>query len=244
MTNSKAPQKRVYQIIMDQIMTQLKHHKLHPGDRLPPERKWAEELGVSRGAVREAIRALEMIGLVTIRQGGGTFINADYSLAMTQPMTISFWLGGGTVYNVHHFRQCLEQEAAYLAARHATADDIATLQRLADAMAHEPDSVKSAAIDRRFHDTIAIISGNGLIHDALASVGSLLDDILYESLVAIISEEQGEGVLAFQHSLLVDAIAAGNPDLALKRMKEHMLYVEDFLSDLTDLFTTSTIQLK
>ena len=54
MTNSKAPQKRVYQIIMDQIMTQLKHHKLHPGDRLPPERKWAEELGVSRGAVREA----------------------------------------------------------------------------------------------------------------------------------------------------------------------------------------------
>ena len=75
MTNSKAPQKRVYQIIMDQIMTQLKHHQLHPGDRLPPERKWAEELGVSRGAVREAIRALEMIGLVTIRQGGGTFIN-------------------------------------------------------------------------------------------------------------------------------------------------------------------------
>ena len=212
MTNSKAPQKRVYQIIMDQIMTQLKHHKLHPGDRLPPERKWAEELGVSR--------------------------------AMTQPMTISFWLGGGTVYNVHHFRQCKEQESADLAARHATADDIATLQRLADAMAHEPDSVKSAAIDRRFHDTIAIISGNGLIHDALASVGSLLDDILYESRVAIISEEQGEGVLAFQHSLLVDAIAAGNPDLALKRMKEHMLYVEDFLSDLTDLFTTSTIQLK
>ncbi len=233
MTNPKSPQKRVYQIIMDQIMTQLKQHQLHPGDRLPPERKWAEELGVSRGAVREAIR-----------QGGGTFINADYSLAMTQPMTISFWLGGGTVYNVHHFRQCLEQEAAYLAARHATADDIATLQRLADAMAHEPDSVKSAAIDRRFHDTIAIISGNGLIHDALASVGSLLDDILYESRVAIIAEEQGEGVLAFQHSLLVDAIAAGDPDLALKRMKEHMLYVEDFLSGLTNLFTTDTIQLK
>lgn len=76
---------RIYKTLMDSILEALKNGTLNPGDRLPPERKWAEEMKVSRSAVREAVRALEMIGLVSCRQGGGTFINENYRLTMFQP---------------------------------------------------------------------------------------------------------------------------------------------------------------
>ena len=73
--------KRVYLEIMDQIKEKIQRKELRPGDRLPPERQWSEQLGVSRATVREAIRSMEMIGLVTCRQGEGNFINDDFTSA-------------------------------------------------------------------------------------------------------------------------------------------------------------------
>lgn len=224
--------KRVYLEIMDQIKEKIQRKELRPGDRLPPERQWSEQLGVSRATVREAIRSMEMIGLVTCRQGEGNFINDDFTSVMTQPMTISFWLGDGKLKDIHQFRQCIEIEAASLAATNATEEEISHLISLNRQMAAERDEAISANLDKSFHDTIGIMSDNCLIRDTMSSVSSLIDVIIRETRTAILEKDNDAEVVVFQHRRIAEAISYHNAELAGKRMLEHMLYVQDFMDEL------------
>jgi GntR family transcriptional repressor for pyruvate dehydrogenase complex len=225
---------RAFQIVIRRIQHDIQNKKLRPGDRLAPERQLAESLGVSRATIREAIRALEMIGLVVSRQGEGNFISDRMDLALLQPMTISFYLGGGSLYDIHHFRQSLEIEATGLAAADPSPDFIAHLTNLADQMDAAPDIDTSADLDNDFHQSIAAASGNCLIRDSLTAATTLLETVRYQARVAIITREKDEGdALCFQHRRIADAIAAKDSPLARKRMLEHMIYVEDFLSDIS-----------
>ncbi len=221
--------KRVYLEIMDQIMEKIQRKEIRPGDRLPPERQWAEELGVSRATVREAIRSMEMIGLVSCRQGEGNFINDDFSYAMAQPMTISFWLSDGGTQDVHEFRQCLEIESAKLAAKRATREQIKGLAAINRRMSLESDEAEGAMLDKAFHHEIAVIADNSLIRNALSSVTLLIDTVIRETRTAILTQQKDFEAIVFQHERIIEAISYKNPDLAAKRMLEHMLYVEDFI---------------
>lgn len=225
---------RAFQTVIERIQTQFQNKTLKPGDRLPPERQMAEDLGVSRATIREAIRALEMIGMVQSRQGEGNFISDRLDLALIQPMTMSFYLGNGSLYDIHHFRQSLEVEATYLAAKDPTPELCGHLSRLVDGMEAAPDVPTSAALDDDFHHAIAKASDNCLIRDALTAATSLLDTVRRRARIAIIMREKDEGdALCFQHRRIANAIAEKDPPLARKRMLEHMLYVEDFLDDIT-----------
>lgn len=225
---------RAFQIVIRRIQSDIQNKKLRPGDRLAPERQLAESLGVSRATIREAIRALEMIGLVVSRQGEGNFISDRMNLALLQPMTISFYLGGGSLYDIHHFRQSLEIEATGLAAADPSPDFIQHITAVADQMEIAPDIDTSAALDDDFHQSIAAASNNCLIRDSLTAATTLLETVRYQARIAIISKEKDEGnALYFQHRRITDAIVAKDPILARKRMLEHMIYVEDFLSDIS-----------
>ena len=189
---------------------------------------------ISRATIREAIRALEMIGLVVSRQGEGNFISDRMDLALLQPMTISFYLGGGSLYDIHHFRQSLEIEATGLAAADPSPDFIQHITAVADQMEIAPDIDTSASLDDDFHQSIAAASNNCLIRDSLTAATTLLETVRYQARIAIISKEKDEGnALYFQHRRITDAIVAKDPILARKRMLEHMIYVEDFLSDIS-----------
>lgn len=225
---------RAFQIVIRRVQSDIQNKKLRPGDRLAPERQLAESLGVSRATIREAIRALEMIGLVVSRQGEGNFISDRMDLALLQPMTISFYLGGGSLYDIHHFRQSLEIEATGLAAADPSPDFIQHITAVADQMEIAPDIDTSASLDDDFHQSIAAASGNCLIRDSLTAATTLLETVRYQARIAIISKEKDEGnALYFQHRRITDAIVAKDPILARKRMLEHMIYVEDFLSDIS-----------
>ena len=97
-----------------------------------------------------------------------------------------------------------------------------------------PDIDTSADLDNDFHQSIAAASGNCLIRDSLTAATTLLETVRYQARVAIITREKDEGdALCFQHRRIADAIAAKDSPLARKRMLEHMIYVEDFLSDIS-----------
>lgn len=230
--NGSGGPKRVYQILIEKILDRIRTGEIKPGDKLPPERQMAEDLGVSRATVREAIRAMEVTGLVVSRQGEGTFINRDYSLVMSQPMTVMYWLGGASVFDLHHFRQALEIESASLAAVNINTKQYHHLDNIVSEMAVSESFEEGAELDRSFHNAIAEASGNILLQNALASADALISDIRTNTRAAIIQEERGNGVLAFQHRQILNAIADEDSLLAAKRMYEHMLYVADFLPDM------------
>ncbi|MBQ1597268.1 MAG: FadR family transcriptional regulator [Lachnospiraceae bacterium] len=213
---------RIYKTLMDSILEALKNGTLNPGDRLPPERKWAEEMKVSRSAVREAVRALEMIGLVSCRQGGGTFINENYRLTMFQPMTISHRLNHGTLSDIQEYRQCLEIQAAKLAALHATDEDIRILESLVRKMNRADNTYEGSIYDRNFHSKIAEISGNCLIRDSLASVEALLDEIIDDVRSIIFQSARNTRLLHDQHQQIIDSLRNHDAASAGKYMSEHM----------------------
>lgn len=223
-------QKRIYLQILEQIMDKIRRKELRAGDRLPPERQWSEELGVSRASVREAIRALEMIGLVQCRQGEGNFISENFHSSLTQPLSVTFWLRDGELTEIHEFRQMLEIECAKLAAQHATEAQSAELQRHYEHMMNTYDKEERASMDSRLHAMIAAASGNCLLEETLISASGLFENLITGLRAAIIRKEKNASIVDYQHGQIVRAIVNHDPIRAGAYMTEHMLYVEDFLS--------------
>ncbi len=218
------------QIILEDLLHQIMEGKLHPGDKLPPERHWAEKLNVSRAALREAIRAMQIIGLVSSRQGEGTYINNQFeSTTLFQPMTISYWLNGGTVNDVHQFRRGIEIMAAEQAALRASDEDIAVMRELNQKMLDESQDNLGTDYDRALHNKIAEVCGNCLIKDSLGSASALLDDLVYRLRVVIFEQKEDAEALTIQHQNIIDAIAMHNPEHARKAMAEHMAFVSNFI---------------
>ncbi|MEE1114381.1 MAG: FadR/GntR family transcriptional regulator [Eubacterium sp.] len=229
--NSEVP---VFQRLMNDIMNEVKEGRLRAGDRLPPEREWAKAMGVSRAAVREAVRALEALGLLEGHQGSGTYISNTFHLAFLQPMTISYFLGGGTVQTLQEFRRALEIESAKIAAMNCTPAYYAELLTINKQMESAETEELSAQYDRDFHRKIVEMTGNCLLIDSMASIYSLLDSMTL-SLRKVIHRENGDSQIVFeQHRAILEAIGHGNPMLARNCMREHMNLIEDYLEKVNE----------
>ena len=114
-------QKRVYEDIVGQVQALIQEGVLKPGDRLPPERELAERLRVSRSSLREAIRALELRGLVVSRPGAGTFVSTESVETILSVIAASINGSGGYLSDIFEVRHLLEPKIAALAAERWTA---------------------------------------------------------------------------------------------------------------------------
>ena len=119
---------RVSRSVLDHLRALVTSGQLAPGDRLPAERELADQLGVGRNSVREALRELEMLGLVEARQGAGTFVRKLDSGALMAPFHTVISLTEAAAADVMEFRQAFEPEVAALAATNADDDGLAGLQ--------------------------------------------------------------------------------------------------------------------
>lgn len=143
--------------VAERLEALLAARELGPGDRLPPERRLAAELGVSRSSVREALRRLLDLGVVEARQGSGTYL-APIDLA-----------------DLFAARLRLEPQAARLAARRRTDRQLADLEQTLEALrATEDDAAAFAAADARVHTVVADASGSRALRILLAALGDLL----------------------------------------------------------------------
>ena len=123
--------KRAFEEVCAQIRQQVADGNLRPGDRLPPERVFAEQLGVSRAAVREALRSLENAGLIRTQQGmgGGATIRQEHAVAMTQAVSDMIMLGQVPTSSVTEARILLTEMAIRLACERGTDEDFALIER-------------------------------------------------------------------------------------------------------------------
>jgi len=189
------------------------------GSRLPPERQLAESLGVGRSAVREALAALEILGLVQVRPGSGTYIR--YSMTELLPTTRSWglMLTADHTTELSEVRAGLEVQAAVLAAGRS---DYATLTALrADLAAMEAATDDLPAFieaDAAFHQHLAQAAGNAVMGDLLRTIRSLL---------RVWSERRlqtGEQALTAcrEHRAVLEAVVAADPAAAAEAMSNHM----------------------
>ncbi|MGV8906145.1 MAG: FadR/GntR family transcriptional regulator [Acetobacterium sp.] len=228
------PHKKIYLQILEQIKENIIEGNLKKGDRLPSERQWSEQLGVSRATIREAIRALEMIGLVKCKQGEGNFIAQNFEDTLTQPLTIMFWLSNGKISEIQELRRALETESAMLAADHMTAEKYDILENICTAIETETDEAVRATLDKRFHYEIAMASENTLIKNVLTSSSSLIEALIKDIRVAILTDPQRGALIDRQHRNILIALSKGEPHKAAMAMSQHMDLIDDFVCTLKE----------
>ena len=140
---------RAFNGILNQIIDNIQNGKLKAGDALPAERTMAETMGVSRPAVREVLRALELLGIIKPVPGGGNYITENLDTWLIGPLSILFKLNNGYLKQNQQFRAALEREAAILAAKKCTPLDAAELWMILDRLDSEEDEKTRGELDRK-----------------------------------------------------------------------------------------------
>src|SRR5690348_4949912 len=123
---------RIYEHIVEQIRALIREGRWAPGDQIPPERELAERFRVSRTSVREALRALEMQGIIDSRQGGGTFVRTADTEALVPPLAAAILRGRRELAEVLEVRELIEPGIARRAAERATDEHVSELESLLD----------------------------------------------------------------------------------------------------------------
>lgn len=207
---------------------------LKPGDKLPVERDLGEELGVSRGPLREGVRALSMMGVLETRQGDGTYVTALDSSLLLAPMGFVVDLQDRSgAHHLHAVRRMLETEAAAMAATRISAEAVAGAEAVlqqteAQLAGGEPDHEALIDNDIAFHRLIAQASENPVLEALITALGGrTLRDRLWRS----ITQDGADEATHAEHRAILAALAARDPDRARARMAAHLFAVEDYLHE-------------
>ena len=224
-------QSRLYQQIADRITADIKRGLYRRGRRMPSERELAEQYAVSRPTIREAIIALELSGLVEVRQGSGVYVTQWTKVNTATEARLIPHLDIGA-FELTEARRLIEGETAALAAKSITNDQLRMLSEhyaiMTDKNMHAEEVDR---VDRLFHITIAQASQNS----ALASVVEYLWDLRYISpLCRAILARGSVRPVANEHGMILQALKARDPEAAREAMRGHLGSVIDALLQATD----------
>lgn len=203
-----------------------------PGSRLPSERQLAEAFGVGRSAVREALAALSLIGLIEIRHGDGTYLKRTDSPLLPQVVEWGLLLGERHTNDLIEARQRIEVIVAGLAAERRSETDLAALEACLASMASQAERGSNTAFvdaDVEFHLVLAEAAGNSALRDILASIQSLL-----RAWIGRVIAEGHEQSSYEEHVPIVAAVRAQDPDAASAAMDAHLRSAASRLRDTLD----------
>ncbi|AJY52692.1 MULTISPECIES: GntR family transcriptional regulator [Halomonadaceae] len=228
-------QQRLADVITERLEAMMLEGSLKPGQRLPPERELAERFGVSRPSLREAIQKLAARGLLTSRQGGGTFVNDDLSNGYTDPLLEMLSRHGEFNLDLLEFRDAMEGISAYYAALRSTpADKAVLIQRFEelDGGFAGADPIQEAKLDAAFHLAIAEAAHNVLLLHTIRGIFHLLEKSIVNNLAHLFAKEGSRSQLMQQHRALLNAILEGRAEDARTRAHEHLVFVEEGLLEM------------
>jgi DNA-binding FadR family transcriptional regulator len=238
-------ERRAWEVVLQSVELRLLSGELKPGDHLPPERQLAADLGVGRSSVREAIRVLEVLGLIRTATGSGptagAIIVATPSGGMSALMRLQVAAHGFAVADVVKTRLVLEAAvAAELASAHAAAtvnpgqdgaeraagtlaDTLGPATQLLDAM----DSIalteaEFLALDAQFHVALAEASGNQVVAAMMAGLRNSIESYVLAAVPNLSSWAQTSARLRVEHRGILSAIQAGDQADATARVRAHI----------------------
>jgi GntR family transcriptional repressor for pyruvate dehydrogenase complex len=192
---------------------------VEPGTRLPPERQLATSLGIGRSAVREALAALEILGIVDVRPGSGTYLRGSASELLPETLNWGLMLTAPRTQDLIAVRSQLEIFAARIATPAITEPQLRQLSYHLQAMRENIDSrSKFIEADLKFHLQIAQAADNKVLLDLLQSIRSLLRVWVERGLQA---DEDAQLALD-EHTRVYDAMITRDPDAVEAAMRDHM----------------------
>jgi GntR family transcriptional repressor for pyruvate dehydrogenase complex len=226
------PRVRTYELVLDRIETQIVSGTLRAGERLPPERELAAMLGVSRPAVREALRILEAQGAVRSQVGtgpdSGTTIDRVPRDALARLLRLHVALGSFPIEDVIETRVTLERSSVVLACRNARPHDLALMRAALVAMDEpEIDIETFNQVDTDFHVALADAGGNRLMSDVTRAIRESVRMPILASMSALpqTGEDDWQHVrdgLRADHHAIFTAVEAGQAEQAAEYVEAHI----------------------
>lgn len=214
---------RLYQELARRLMEDLASGRYAVGDRLPAERELAAEYEVSRPTVREAIIALEVQGLVEVRIGSGAYVRRLPGKEEVPGFNM-------TGFELTEARLLFEGEAASLAATQITAEELAELDELVRAIARENQSEGGTEeADRSFHLAIARATRNTAVYDTIAHLWELRRTSPASVQLHALARTANIKPVVDEHTAILKALKAHDPDAARAAMRAHLSAVLDSL---------------
>ncbi len=220
--------------VTTELEAQILKNNLQPGDRLPAVQELAEQFGVSRTVIREAIGALAAKGLLEVRHGSRTVVRRPGAEMVQQSMALYLRAGQGLDQDkINQVRRVLEVEIAAIAAERRTEEDLVALKKLLDEMTEivhnqadlQTQRARLLANDVDFHATLARATHNELFELLLYAIA----DIMLEThQLSFTVPGAIEHVLA-AHRAIFDQVKAANPEGARYSMRQHLLGSEEIL---------------
>jgi GntR family transcriptional regulator, transcriptional repressor for pyruvate dehydrogenase complex len=214
---------RIYEEVIERLRELIDVQGLEPGDRLMSERELAERLGVSRASVRQALTALEVMGLVRIRHGGGVFL-ARTPNAVLPTLARELLDSYEQLPAVIEVREAIETQTARLAARRRDERDLQAMREALEAMDTAIHvSAEPADADASFHTAIVRAARNPLLERLWADLSEPIDQTRRASLAR--PGRPPRSLAA--HRAILEAIEARDEDAAATRMRQHLAVVAD-----------------
>ncbi|KPH62743.1 transcriptional regulator PdhR [Pseudoalteromonas porphyrae] len=217
-------------VILEQLENMILEGSLAPGEKLPPERELAKQFEVSRPSLREAIQKLEAKGLVTRRQGGGTFVKNQLEEGLTDPLFDLISKHPESQFDLLEFRHALEGIAAYYAALRGTGTDFEKVKQSFDYIAlADVDLQQKAKAINAFHFSVAEASHNVVLLHLVRGMQALLEQNVLQNLTVLLEKPHISKQLAQHRRLLMDAVIEGNPEQARLASNAHLAFIEEAL---------------
>lgn len=212
---------RLYEQVMGQIQAWIAENGLDVGDRLPPERELAARLGVSRATVSQALVAMEVVGMVSVRHGDGVVLLEPTG---STKVVRALRRHARQLPEIIEARDALETKLAALAAVRRTDDDLAAMD---DALAFMERDIASGGrgveADERFHAAVTAAGHSRLLARLMGEISDLIKDTRISSL-----SQPGRPEKSLQgHRKIADAIRTRDPRAAAAAMQDHIAMVSD-----------------
>jgi GntR family transcriptional repressor for pyruvate dehydrogenase complex len=217
--------KRVTASLISEIKGMIASGVLGPGSRLPAERDLAKQFHVNRASVRQVLKVLEMMGVLTQRVGDGTYLSTSAEAILNEPLDFLVLLDDLSHHELFETRLIVEPELAARAAERSTTEDLLALRAAVTEMQNSSNTEERLAADMAFHDAIFRASGNRICQ--------LLFKRIHRTVLSSMSHLSNrvslDQPLSF-HKRIYAAIRAHDAEAARKAMREHILDARSLLS--------------
>jgi GntR family transcriptional repressor for pyruvate dehydrogenase complex len=205
--------------VVAQLLGMVRAGNLKPGDRLPSERDLAHSFGVSRPTIREAVRALAVLGVLKTRHGGGIYVSELRAEELLGPLQFFLSLEETSVESLYDARQLIEGGIAARAAAAASPADVAKLRELIvqqKAALNDPNAYR--LLDIAFHEHIHTLGANPFLSRAATSLNTL--GLEFRTVASESTQVIAQSLL--DHAAIVAALAANDANAAEEAMRQHM----------------------
>ena len=216
---------RVTVTLIAQIKGMIASGELSPGSKLPAERDLAKQFHVNRASVRQVLKVLEMMGILTQRVGDGTYLSTSAEDILNEPLDFLVLLDDLSHHELFETRLIVEPELAARAAERATAEDLHALRAAVNSMQESGSTDERLAADMAFHDAVFRASGNRICQ--------ILFKRIHRTVLTSMSQLSNRVALEqplIYHKKIYAAIRAHDPESARQMMREHILDARSLLS--------------